>query len=84
MGCGRTAPKRELLRIVAQGPPSAPLAVADRSARLPGRGAYLCRAGDGAHAEASCLKLAQRRNALARALRAAVSVSPELVESIGE
>ncbi len=84
MGCGRTAPKSELLRIglrdrVEDG--AAPEAVADHEARLPGRGAYLCLDERSGRPEAACLALALRRKALPRALRASVTVSSELVES---
>jgi predicted RNA-binding protein YlxR (DUF448 family) len=83
VGCGRRAPKAELLRIALAGPAGAREAVPDRHARLPGRGAYLCidSAAAGARPDPSCLQLALRRRALARALRTSVSVSPELVES---
>ncbi len=51
---------------------------------MPGRGAYLCRAG-AAHAagrvDPACLDRASRRGGIARALRAAVTLDPKLVES---
>ena len=93
MGCGRIAPKSELLRIALRDPVDAPRegnrvdavaareAVADHDGRLPGRGAYLCRDQDSARPEAACLALALGRKALPRALRASVTVSSELVES---
>ncbi len=84
MGCGRIAAKAELLRIGLRGGDGAREAVLDPAARLPGRGAYLCRGARGDAPEARCLALALRRNALPRALRASVTVAPELVESIGE
>ncbi len=45
VGCGRIAPKSELVRIAATGDgESGPrLAVLDRAGTMPGRGAYLCR-----------------------------------------
>jgi predicted RNA-binding protein YlxR (DUF448 family) len=61
------------------------IAVADRAGTLPGRGAYLCRAGDahaGAVADPSCLERATRRGGIARALRSAVTLDPKLVESV--
>ena len=60
------------------------MAVLDRAARLPGRGAYLCRANmDGDVPTPDCLALATKRRAVARALRASVSLDPKLVESMG-
>jgi uncharacterized protein len=84
VGCGRHAPKSQLLRIALAGSTGAREAVPDRDAKLPGRGAYLCiapAAGDGARPDPSCLALALRRRALSRALRTSVTLSPELVES---
>jgi predicted RNA-binding protein YlxR (DUF448 family) len=58
-------------------------AIADPSATLPGRGAYLCRAGEGAHVAGECLAKATRRDAFKRALRARVTLDPKIVESVG-
>jgi predicted RNA-binding protein YlxR (DUF448 family) len=59
------------------------IAVLDRDGRMPGRGAYICR-GEKPHEPArACLALALRRRAIPRALRAAVTVDPKLVESMG-
>ncbi len=74
VGCGRLAPKSELLRIaaVADGEEARARAVVDAHARLPGRGAYLCRASGDADVPAparECLARAAKRRALARALR---------------
>ena len=87
MGCGRVAPKGELVRIVAERDAGAggARAVTDERGTLPGRGAYLCL--DGAAAERgapalACLTLAVRRRAIPRALRAAVTLDPKLVESV--
>jgi len=93
VGCGRTAPKSELLRIAAADRPAAGpgeraarIAVADRDARMPGRGAYLCRAADpvagSGLVDPECLQRATRRGGIARALRAAVTLDPKLVESV--
>ena len=54
---------------------------------MPGRGAYLCRAGEAARPEQSCLAQAERRGAIARALRRAlpgglVLDDAKLVESV--
>jgi predicted RNA-binding protein YlxR (DUF448 family) len=88
VGCGRIAPKSELLRIVAtdqrlatDGDRARRLAVADRAGTMPGRGAYLCSAGD-ALADPACLQRATRRGGIARALRSAVALDPKLVESL--
>ncbi|MFZ6004939.1 MAG: YlxR family protein [Actinomycetota bacterium] len=62
VGCRRKAPQGELVR-VALGPDG----LLSISRTLPGRGAWLC-AGS-----LQCLRLAARRNALSRALRAPVS-----------
>ncbi len=94
VGCGRVAPKSELLRIAAVAEPDAarPRAVIDALARMPGRGAYLCRADDAPERErprpvAACLALAHKRRAIARALRRPVATDSfsddvKLVESI--
>jgi predicted RNA-binding protein YlxR (DUF448 family) len=57
------------------------VAVLDRAGVMPGRGAYLCRAGDLPSSE--CLELATRRGGLARTLRSAVKLGPEL-ELLGQ
>jgi len=84
VGCGRIAPKFELLRIAVAREKGARTARAvwDRDGRMPGRGAYLCRAGDAELPVAQCLAQASRRGALARGLRAAVTLDAELVESV--
>jgi predicted RNA-binding protein YlxR (DUF448 family) len=60
VACGRIAPKGDLLRVVAE----AGRPVADASARMPGRGAYVCRSQ-------SCVARAAGRGSIARALRCA-------------
>jgi predicted RNA-binding protein YlxR (DUF448 family) len=91
VGCGRIAPKPELLRIVAVDQRSAGVgerahrvAVADRDATMPGRGAYLCRSGELAagSVDPACLERATRRGGIARALRSSVTLDPKLVESV--
>jgi predicted RNA-binding protein YlxR (DUF448 family) len=65
-------------------PPSRRIAVADRAGTMPGRGAYLCRGGSAdavAPVDQECLERASRRGGIARALRAAVTLDPKLVES---
>lgn len=94
MGCGRVAPKPELVRLaVAAGArrESAPQVVIDPAGTLPGRGAYLCRGTERGLPAAGCLALATRRGGVARALRRRVrldadrllAAKPELVESMG-
>jgi predicted RNA-binding protein YlxR (DUF448 family) len=72
IGCGRVRPKQELLRLAAK----ADRAVADPQSRLPGRGAYLCQDSD-------CAQKAQARGSASRALRRAVTLDLQTVESIG-
>jgi predicted RNA-binding protein YlxR (DUF448 family) len=62
-------------------------AMIDRAGTLPGRGAYLCRAGSSGSPtlpNADCLQLAERRRSIARALRCAVTLPPEFVELVGQ
>jgi uncharacterized protein len=85
VGCGRIAPKSELLRIaiVDEDGEAARRAVLDRAGTMPGRGAYLCRrARTGGEPASACLALAARRGGIARALRCAVTLERELVESV--
>ncbi|HEY4896974.1 MAG TPA: YlxR family protein [Solirubrobacteraceae bacterium] len=84
VGCGRTAPKIELVRIalVRGENPRGAVAVADSECRMPGRGAYLCRGRAPEVPAAECLEQAARRGGVARALRAAVTLDPKLVESV--
>jgi len=63
VGCGETAGKATLIRLVR--PPGEDRVLVDGSGSAPGRGAYL-------HADAGCLAKAQRRGSVARALRAGV------------
>jgi uncharacterized protein len=65
IGCGRKAPKVELVRFVAQDG----TVVADPLA--PGRAAYTCR-------RLSCFERAVSRNAFSRTLRTKVRVDPTL------
>jgi predicted RNA-binding protein YlxR (DUF448 family) len=84
VGCGRIAPKTELLRIALAVESGRRRAIVDHDGTLPGRGAYLCRAADvdsPTRAAGSCLQHANRRGAIARALRSAVTLDRELVES---
>jgi predicted RNA-binding protein YlxR (DUF448 family) len=56
--------------------------VLDRTATMGGRGAYLCRGADPARPAGDCLTLATRKGAIARALRCAVTIDAELIESV--
>ena len=72
VGCGHVAAKSDLLRLAAaldEG--GASVVVVDRSGKLPGRGAYICREGASLQPSARCLALARRRRSIARALRVA-------------
>jgi predicted RNA-binding protein YlxR (DUF448 family) len=84
VGCGRIAPKSELLRIAAAADAAARSrrAVADRDATMPGRGAYLCVGESPGLPSGDCLALAMRRGGIARALRCSVTVDPKLVELV--
>jgi predicted RNA-binding protein YlxR (DUF448 family) len=74
VGCGRIAPKSELLRVTAvDSAGAAPTrAVLDLAKRMPGRGAYLCQGSTAMQPSESCLALATRRGAIARALRRSI------------
>jgi predicted RNA-binding protein YlxR (DUF448 family) len=70
-GCRRTAPKRELVRLVLPHESDAIVAI-DPTGRRPGRGAYLCK-----ETALDCLALARRGRALPRALR----TTPERIDA---
>jgi predicted RNA-binding protein YlxR (DUF448 family) len=88
VGCGKVAPKSELLRLAAADDGQARAqAVADPLARMPGRGAYLCREAGSPRPVPDCLAQATRRGGIARALRRSIPGglllgAPELVESV--
>ncbi len=89
VGCGRIAPKSELLRIAAvESDGTAPArAVLDPAKRMPGRGAYLCRDATLVQPSADCLAQATRRGGIARALRRSIAGDlalgeAKLVESV--
>ncbi len=65
MGCGRKAPRPELIRFAAPG------GVLAAGSTLPGRGAYTCR-------RLACFERALDRRAFNRTLRRTVRVDPEL------
>jgi predicted RNA-binding protein YlxR (DUF448 family) len=78
VGCGRIAPKAELVRLAVApgaGGRTSRRAVLDVSYRLQGRGAYLCRAGaETVTPDEHCLQLALRRGGIARTLRCSVAL----------
>ena len=65
-GCGRKAPKAELIRFVARDGSLAADPIGE------GRGVYTCR-------RLACFERARERRAFARTLRRTVRVDPELV-----
>jgi predicted RNA-binding protein YlxR (DUF448 family) len=87
VGCGRIASKSELVRLAVSGAGDERprRAVIDPAGTLPGRGAYLCRARTAeAKPNPDCLRLAERRRGIARTLRCAVTLGPEIVESVNQ
>jgi predicted RNA-binding protein YlxR (DUF448 family) len=84
VGCGRIAPRSELIRIAVaeDGDGHAKRAVLDPTCTMEGRGAYLCRSMNGREPAADCLTLATRRGRIARALRCGVAIDEELLESM--
>jgi predicted RNA-binding protein YlxR (DUF448 family) len=84
VGCGRVAPKSELMRLVAvredrAGPAQA---VHDPSGTMPGRGAYLCLGERPGEPDGACLAEARRRGAIGRTLRCSVAATSERLESV--
>ena len=61
VGCMEESPKRQLIRIVRTTDGDV---MYDPTGRAPGRGAYVC-------LNAECIKLAKRKNSLARSLKVA-------------
>jgi len=89
VGCGRTAPKSELVRLAAvdqrtpaDGATRSRRVTIDPAGTLPGRGAYLCRGAAPDAPVPDCLALALQRGGLPRTLRCAVAIPAELVESV--
>jgi len=82
VGCGRIAPKFELVRIALVDAASSRRAVCDLEGTMPGRGAYLCRQEGSKLPTADCLQRALGRGGIARALRCTVALDPKLVESM--
>ena len=71
-GCREMFPKLELIRVVKT--PEGEIKL-DRTGKLNGRGAYICK-------KAECLKKAEKSNALARAFE--TSVGPEIYQKLRE
>jgi predicted RNA-binding protein YlxR (DUF448 family) len=71
-----------LAAVAQRGADGGGLAVIDRDGTMPGRGAYLCRGMSADAPRADCVRLAARRGAVARALRAPVELHHEIVESV--
>ncbi len=65
VGCGRSAPQRELLRFAAVD------GILVAGPRVPGRGAYTCR-------RLACFEQASARRGFARTLRQSVQIDPAL------
>ena len=72
VGCRQRASTTELIRIVAVGDGTRTVLAPDLRGGAPGRGAHL-------HPSTTCLDLAERRRAFARALRLEGSASTDLV-----
>ena len=70
------------MAVAREGDGTARRAVLDRANSMPGRGAYLCRDRACERPLAKCLAQSMRRGGISRALRCAVTVDPELVESV--
>jgi len=70
VGCGTSADKADLRRVVLVGG----RVEADPAQRRPGRGAYVC--------GRECAELAVKRSGFQRSFRAAVLVDPDLVDSV--
>ena len=69
VGCGRTRPKGELLRVVK----ASGRLVPDPQSRLPGRGAYVCK-------DAACMREATRRHGFERSFRAPVRAPDDVLD----
>ncbi|TMB92213.1 MAG: YlxR family protein [Chloroflexi bacterium] len=70
VGCRRTRPRLELVRLALSRAPGR--VTLDPHCRLPGRGAYICR-----ETGITCLREAARRRSLARSLRVGSDVIDE-------
>jgi predicted RNA-binding protein YlxR (DUF448 family) len=70
VGCGRKAPKRELVRFVARNG----LLERDEARPAAGRGAYTC-------GRSACFERAVAARAFSRTLRKNVRIPPELIEN---
>jgi predicted RNA-binding protein YlxR (DUF448 family) len=86
VGCGRVAPKSQLVRVAlardAGG--GGARAVLDHAGKMPGRGAYLCREAPFAEPAVRCLAQAARNRGIPRTLRAGARIDSELLESMAQ
>lgn len=72
LGCGAVRPKNELLRLA--GNRDGEIAL-DPQARLPGRGAYVCR-------KVECAELLRKKNSLSRGFRQAVPRDSKIYQEV--
>jgi len=77
LGCGRRAPKHDLVRFTAVPQGGAPVVVCDRDGMLGGRGLYTC-------AARHCLERAMERRGFARGARAQVRADAALMDELGD
>lgn len=77
LGCGRRAPKHDLMRFTAIPRGGALVVVADHAGAHGGRGLYTC------HSRA-CVQRAIERRAFARGARAQVEVDDALLDDVDE
>ena len=83
VGCGRVAPKPQLIRIAVarDGDDGQARAVLDPAGTREGRGAYVCGGKLPGELAPDCMARAAAGRALARTLRCPVTIPPELIES---
>ena len=77
LGCGRRAPKHELVRFAVVPRGDALVVVRDREGALGGRGLYTCPSRD-------CVQRALERRGFARGARAKVTVDAGLVDEMDD
>jgi len=77
LGCGRRAPKHDLVRFTAAAQGGALVVVRDRDGTLGGRGLYTCPSRD-------CLERAMDRRGFARGARAQVRVDAGLMDALDD
>lgn len=77
LGCGRRAPKHDLVRFTATPRGGALVVVRDRDGLLGGRGLYTC-------ASRECVERAMERRGFARGARAQVTVDAALADGMDD